>query len=534
MVASLLEMSDWGGTDAESLKRGIGDFFEGDGCFKIGDYETKLVSMTSDGASVNFGKKTGLMTRMSENRVWLIKIHCANHRIELAMKDAIKGTSFQEVDVFYIAFHALLKNSGKIKSEIKEATNALNIQQYSLPKLTGTRFVGHRRNAYQRLLKIWPAITVALENVVTDTKTRSETKAKVTGFLQNNFRSYRFLCLVCTYLDILELITPISKVYEGGGLLTSEIKPALVETANIDDEIDAAGGDEELLTSHLASFKVESEKIMSTFIKADDTRKQNMDKARTTLELDSMKYSENHRTHASDKKLRALTSLKKVLQERFGDLDQPIFENMKWYDPKNWENEKTYGQDQISALGKYFKDPLTAADYDETSVMREWKMFRTFVNANYLGLEAAALWEKISRYKKKEFPNLCTVAELIMCMSESNSTVERAFSLLSLLLSDRRLSLAHTTIEDLLVIDINDKLWTTQERENIILSAAEKYQATKRRVKRVEQPPNKVMRIETVSSDEEKDEEHEDSDFSDKEDEEHGTQISAFLTTNNE
>ena len=115
--------------------------------------------------------------------------------------------------------------------------------------------------------------------------------------------------------------------------------------------------------------------------------------------------------------------------------------------------------------------------------MREWKMFRTFVNANYRGLEAAALWEKISRYKKKEFPNLCTVAELIMCMSGSNSTVERAFSLLSLLLSDRQLSLAHTTIEDLLVIDINDKLWTTQERENIILSAAEKYQAAKRRVK---------------------------------------------------
>ena len=55
LVASLLEMSKWGGTDADSLKKGI-DIFN-NGLFKTDDYQTKLVSATSDGASVNFRKE---------------------------------------------------------------------------------------------------------------------------------------------------------------------------------------------------------------------------------------------------------------------------------------------------------------------------------------------------------------------------------------------------------------------------------------------------------------------------------------------
>ena len=56
LVASLLEMSKWGGTDADSLKKGIDNIFN-NGLFKTDDYQTKLVSATSDGASVNFRKK---------------------------------------------------------------------------------------------------------------------------------------------------------------------------------------------------------------------------------------------------------------------------------------------------------------------------------------------------------------------------------------------------------------------------------------------------------------------------------------------
>ena len=125
MVASLLEMEVWGGTDADSLKKGIDSIFSGDGRIPLDDYLTKLVGITSDGASVNTGRINGLMTQLAEERPWLIKIHCANHRVELAVKDAFKQSPFQQIDDLYISIFYLLRNSGKIKSEIKEAANAL-------------------------------------------------------------------------------------------------------------------------------------------------------------------------------------------------------------------------------------------------------------------------------------------------------------------------------------------------------------------------------------------------------------------------
>ena len=150
-------MANWGGTDAESLKMGIDDIFkENGGQIPLPEYQTKLVSLTADGASVNTGRRTGLMTRMAANREWLVKIHCINHRVELAVKDAISNTVFCEVDQFYLNNFSLLRDSGKIKSEVKIAAEALGIQHYNLPNLKGTRFIGHRRNAFRRLLDVWP------------------------------------------------------------------------------------------------------------------------------------------------------------------------------------------------------------------------------------------------------------------------------------------------------------------------------------------------------------------------------------------
>ena len=72
----------------------------------IRDFKMKLVCCTPDDASVNFGTKTGLMTRLSVQRPWMIKIHFVNHRIELAIKEAIVETEFSKVNDFY--YFALL------------------------------------------------------------------------------------------------------------------------------------------------------------------------------------------------------------------------------------------------------------------------------------------------------------------------------------------------------------------------------------------------------------------------------------------
>ena len=64
MVADLLQMSRYGGTGAKVLKNGIDKIFEKEGHLPIQNYNEKMVSFTSDGASVNTRQNEGLMTRM--------------------------------------------------------------------------------------------------------------------------------------------------------------------------------------------------------------------------------------------------------------------------------------------------------------------------------------------------------------------------------------------------------------------------------------------------------------------------------------
>ena len=103
---------------------------------------------------------------------------------------------------------------------------------------------------------------------------------------------------------------------------------------------------------------------------------------------------------------------------------------------------------------------------------------------------------------KGEGMKICLLVELIMSLSRSNSTVERGFSLLTLLMPDRRLKLAHNTTEKLMIIlmiiNINDKLWTPTEREEIMVKALQKYEDAKRTVRTFNKPSKKRLVIEKM------------------------------------
>ena len=101
-------MCKYGGTRAEALKTAINDLLTNEP--QIQDYHSKVVSMTTDGASVNRGTKSGLLTRMkNDDRPWLIPVYCVNHKIELAVKDTFEAAGFTNVDNLYQTIFYLLK-----------------------------------------------------------------------------------------------------------------------------------------------------------------------------------------------------------------------------------------------------------------------------------------------------------------------------------------------------------------------------------------------------------------------------------------
>ena len=126
-----------------------------------------------------------------------------------------------------------------------------------------------------------------------------------------------------------------------------------------------------------------------------------------------------------------------------------------------------------------FKPSLDAAGFDQTKVLKEWSSLRIIVKSFYRNLDIVKLWEKLFVYKR-EFPNILMLAELATCFSSSNCAVERMFSILTIMLTDQRLSITHTTMEDSLIISANDRNWSNEEREDILTIATKKYLQTQR------------------------------------------------------
>ena len=111
-----------------------------------------------------------------------------------------------------------MRNSGKLKEIIREAAATIGITFYNLPKIHGTRFIGHQRRGLTSLLGTWPAIIMHYESYATDNQNIAAIREKVTNLLKK-LHSYDFLVLVETYLYLLEVIVPVSKIFEISELL---------------------------------------------------------------------------------------------------------------------------------------------------------------------------------------------------------------------------------------------------------------------------------------------------------------------------
>ena len=189
----------------------------------------------------------------------------------------------------------------------------------------------------------------------------------------------------------------ISSVMLDAGLLHFEVQPLVSETiADIDDCINVSI-DDDLLVSCLVSFRPMDGELNWSFLKADDRTRSNSDSECVSIAFENMADLDEiviHETIA--KKQNALRSLKVIFEECFSSFSDLIYQNMKWLDPKNWENDVAYGSNQIEKLASHFKDPLEKANFDCRVVHKEWCQLKNFARSHHSGLDTHSLWEKYS------------------------------------------------------------------------------------------------------------------------------------------
>lgn len=80
----------------------------------------KWVGFAADGATVNRGTREGVIGLLQKNQPWIIYVWCIAHRLELSLKDALKGTSFDDVDDMLLRLYYLYENSPKKLRQLRE------------------------------------------------------------------------------------------------------------------------------------------------------------------------------------------------------------------------------------------------------------------------------------------------------------------------------------------------------------------------------------------------------------------------------
>ena len=217
---------------------------------------------------------------------------------------------------------------------------------------------------------------MAYENVASDAKTWAEMKGKVTSLL-NKFRNYHYIFLTCSNLNLLEKAVPVSKIFEGEGLLPFEIKGAIKTT--LADLNELAEDDCDDIDGHLQRFyPVEGESIIVSSYDSplDKSRKhENCQPIKITF-TDFTSVREETITAGKVIRKKAANKLIKTLEDRFQSFNEDVFNLMNWYNPQNWTDGKDYGIEEIKAFANHFQVPLSRASFDETKIRKEWRDFR--------------------------------------------------------------------------------------------------------------------------------------------------------------
>ena len=112
-----LNLADLANANSHGVLQSIRESFEQIG---VENFLKKLVGFGSDGASVNSGKKEGVITLLQNENEWITFGWCVAHRLELALKDSLSGTAFADIDELLLRMHYLYKRSPKKLRQLKE------------------------------------------------------------------------------------------------------------------------------------------------------------------------------------------------------------------------------------------------------------------------------------------------------------------------------------------------------------------------------------------------------------------------------
>ena len=428
--------------------------------FGLQKWRDKLVGFCADGASVNLGQVSGVVSKLREDNPKLIDIHCMAHRLELAVLGVLRKVKM--VETVNDTLHLIWKTyhfSPKSKGELQTVCEELATRFYKPKPVKGTRWIPHLDRALKIFLKgqddlvtkggEYSAVAIHMENLKETSR-----NADVAGRgkkVSDTMKDLKFAAFCHFLADVFQEISKLSLLLQSKDL----ILPCAID------------GVESCFTS-LDAMKTDPfpDGLLETFItQCLEKQTHGVHTSFQGLEMKGDRNSvvENLKPHMKN----VCEVAEEHLHSRFDNLlgvnkDQgaqaavsafSIFHHDKW--PANRSSlELLHGNKELKVLTEWFGDKLLQAECDVEKLPGEWRDFKKCVSNNFSEKSYLDLYQMLLTKKpyRDSFKNILHLVQILFSLPISSANCERAFSAQKRIKSSTRSSMSTSRLSDLIVI----------------------------------------------------------------------------------
>ena len=180
---TFFDLKDKPSQDALGIETAIREALTENGLSHLLDH---MVFFASDGANVNSGLKSGLITLFHEKGLhWVSFIWCLSHQLELALKDNLSDVMSDVHEVLTSLFYLYKKSSKKLRElhqlhTVLKDVYTFDNDQVRPSKAGGTRWIAHILRSMAAFVNKYGVYVQHLENIIANTSKQTD-MAKLEG-----------------------------------------------------------------------------------------------------------------------------------------------------------------------------------------------------------------------------------------------------------------------------------------------------------------------------------------------------------------
>lgn len=384
---------------------------------------TKLAAICTDGDSTLMGRRTGLGARLRDKVSYLLSVHCAAHKVALAMKDTANNVqAMQLLDKQLKKVHELFSKSGKRQHQWKCFARRHGVTAFQFPVHNTTRWFS-RAQGVRVLAKNLPILITFLK------KRRNRLGWESADVLYTELTDLFFVVLLYAAHDVLQPLEAFRKYFERDGNLPHRVPKQLDACKRALDDLvgepnsKSVGGSElqdvlKCVSAKTYLWKPSGKPGVKVQLKAPDE---------FSLEV------------VRDFLAELVAEVKENLDDRFPELD--ILNCFRIFDPRTYSemkygHVKDFGSDEMKKLIRHFCGPKQAhrvfanTATDVTAALAEFARVKDLLwNAGQDGTSMQAFWRDLPEETALCLRRVFLLVQICFVVPMNSACAERGFSL---------------------------------------------------------------------------------------------------------